>query len=676
MSNKRKSKRLLKFFVSIVVLGMIMFLLPVSNIFAVDGDSKWDCPSTNLSKSPDGGNGAEYFVKYDAKPAGTLTFPGDFVDHNCDPALCANLEITEVVIKTGNHPGLPTGPITLVYYPDGTIRYFVGTSGSGFTEIPSSDWPPGVSGWYTVTFNSTTAPSSATVVQNRIALHDISHVEFYYKCVEVCEGKVTVVKTLNGRPPNDVNFSVDYYIGTPGGATRGPFTLNSDNNWSNTHTLPCGRNYSLWEDEDSLPEGFEFNKITSEGVTNPRIDGNNILFGIGPDNDEGTITIDNTEECKGEVTVKKFLNGGTPTEGFAVDFFVKVGDTTRGPFTLNSGNGWSMTFDTLPCDEVIEIWEDETSLPAGVVFDKIRSTIDGAVINGNSIIFTAASGDNGTIGIMNKEECTGKVTVVKYIDDKVATEGSFTIKISYGDVTREFTLDGSNRYSKTLNLPCGIEYKIWEDEGSLPGGIVFSKIRSTIQGAVIAGNSIIFTASSGNNGTIGIMNTEELYKIVVEKTTDGLVVANTDFNFNLVGPGTNVTKTIKAGAGSSGNITFENLKAGSYILTETNTGFNTWVSFSPDPKTSGSPGKSVTINLPQDADKKNTVYVYFHNDPTNGGDGNGKKDGDGDGIEVLGIQELPFTGFNWIYYVIGMALIIAGGFTSISVTRFLKRKEQ
>ena len=45
-------------------------------------------------------------------------------------------------------------------------------------------------------------------------------------------------------------------------------------------------------------------------------------------------------------------------------------------------------------------------------------------------------------------------------------------------------------------------------------------------------------------------------------------------------------------------------------------------------------------------------------------------------IEVLGIQELPFTGFNWIYYVIGMALIIAGGFTSISVTKLLRRKEQ
>jgi len=45
-------------------------------------------------------------------------------------------------------------------------------------------------------------------------------------------------------------------------------------------------------------------------------------------------------------------------------------------------------------------------------------------------------------------------------------------------------------------------------------------------------------------------------------------------------------------------------------------------------------------------------------------------------IEVLGIQELPFTGHNWIYYVIGMALIMAGGFTGISAIKLLKRKEE
>ncbi|GAG86614.1 unnamed protein product, partial [marine sediment metagenome] len=85
------------------------------------------------------------------------------------------------------------------------------------------------------------------------------------------------------------------------------------------------------------------------------------------------------------------------------------------------------------------------------------------------------------------------------------------------------------------------------------------------------------------------------------------------------------------------------------------------------------------IDLPEDAED-NIVYVYFHNDPTKrgDGDGNGEKGGPppkGE-IEVLGIQELPFTGFNFIYYIIGIALIIAGGATSISLAKLLRRKEQ
>ena len=113
-----------------------------------------------------------------------------------------------------------------------------------------------------------------------------------------------------------------------------------------------------------------------------------------------------------------------------------------------------------------------------------------------------------------------------------------------------------------------------------------------------------------------IMNTEEkLYKIEVMKTTTD-VPAATDFVFNLVGTGTDVTDTITASDGSSGTVTFSSLKAGSYTLTETAPGgFDTWVSFSPDPKTSGNPGKSIAISIPGNVAEEGTVYVYFHNDP-------------------------------------------------------------
>jgi len=104
-----------------------------------------------------------------------------------------------------------------------------------------------------------------------------------------------------------------------------------------------------------------------------------------------------------------------------------------------------------------------------------------------------------------EQVCTGTVTVTKYINGEVASRGSFTIKISYGDVTREFTLDSNNQWSKTLTLPCDTEYVIWEDETSLPKGVVFDRIRSSISGAAIDGNSIIFTATSGKIGRASCM---------------------------------------------------------------------------------------------------------------------------------------------------------------------------
>ena len=404
--------------------------------------------------------------------------------------------------------------------------------------------------------------------------------------------------------------------------------------------------------------------------------------------------------CQGTVTVTKYINGEVASRG---SFTIKIsyGDVTR-EFTLDSSNQWSKTL-TLPCDTEYVIWEDTGSLPSGVVFEKIRSNVLGATIDGNSITFTASSGDNGAIGIMNKTEteCQGTVTVTKYINGEVASRGSFTIKISYGDVTREFTLDSSNQWSKTLTLPCDTEYVIWEDEGSLPSGVVFEKIRSNVLGATIDGNSITFTASSGDNGAIGIMNktetAEELYKIVVEKSTDTAVPGGTTFSFTLNGGN---AITIGAGAGSGGSNSWSGLSAGTYTVAEidANVAFDTWVSKDPDPQNDDSNKVgSVIVTLPDDADGNNTVYVYFHNDPkkTSGNGGTTtvvtvagvteevveveaveeeKEEKKAKAtVEVLGIEELPYTGFNFIFSLAGILLIMAGGILAAAV--FLPRKK-
>jgi len=224
----------------------------------------------------------------------------------------------------------------------------------------------------------------------------------------ICEGRLTVVKTINGQTPSEGSF--DFYIQTPSGAQRGPFTLNSDNGYSMSFDLPCGEGYSLWE--SNVSEGYEFNSLSSNAVTNANIDGSTITFDI-EDEDSGQITIDNKVECQGKITVIKLMDGRTPvppTEG-SFNFYIQTpSGAQRGPFTLNSDNGYSMSFD-LPCARGYSLWEDEENLPDGIVFSRIRSTV--GTITGNRVDFGVGPDTDGTIALINEEVCTGEVTVTK-----------------------------------------------------------------------------------------------------------------------------------------------------------------------------------------------------------------------------------------------------------------------
>jgi protein associated with RNAse G/E len=330
-----------------------------------------------------------------------------------------------------------------------------------------------------------------------------------------CTGRIEVIKYIDGVIAIDGSF--DFYIQTPTGAQRGPFTLDADNNYRMTFDLPCGRGYILWEDETSMEEGFVFKSIRSN-IAGAAVDGNRITFAIGP-NTNGTIGIMNETECTGEVIVTKYIDGALATEG-AYTIKVSNGDWVR-EFDLDESNGWTKTM-YLPCDVEYTLWEDEDSMEEGVVFKSIRTNMNDAVIDGNLITFTATAGPMGAIGIMNETECTGEVIVTKYIDGALATEGAYTIKVSNGDWVREFDLDESNGWTKTMYLPCDVEYTLWEDEDSMEEGVVFSKIRSNIVGRVIDGNLITFTATAGPMGAIGIMNeTECTGEVIVTKYIDG-----------------------------------------------------------------------------------------------------------------------------------------------------------
>lgn len=74
---------------------------------------------------------------------------------------------------------------------------------------------------------------------------------------QVCEGEVTVVKTVDGQAPVE-GQSFDFYIWEPNGTTMGPYTLDFGNNWTLDFLLECGVGYKLWEDLASLPQGLVF----------------------------------------------------------------------------------------------------------------------------------------------------------------------------------------------------------------------------------------------------------------------------------------------------------------------------------------------------------------------------------------------------------------------------------
>ena len=109
MSRIRSKRLLLKFCAGLIIVGMIMLLLPMGNIFA----GGWGPVDSDLTKgdTQDGGNGATYFMKWDSGVDGTLNFPPTGFTSPCAGQA---LEITEVLIKAGGY--------LIVYYPIGSPR--------------------------------------------------------------------------------------------------------------------------------------------------------------------------------------------------------------------------------------------------------------------------------------------------------------------------------------------------------------------------------------------------------------------------------------------------------------------------------------------------------------------------------------------------------------------------
>jgi len=633
MSNKRKSRRLLKFFVSIVVLGMIMFLLPVSNIFAVDGDSKWDCPKSDLTKgfTQDGGNGAVYFVKYDDFFDGT--FPDDYDRTDC-LLPCDPLEITEVLIKAGDN--------LIVYYPDDTVRVWTGSEGQEWDEqIPPGD----ITGCYDVDFNFTGSIATSVDVEQigtDAGCPDISHVEFYYKC-----GDVPTTGTIELTKSGLI------------GADTVDFTLSSTNPvYSQLYTVSVATPTALWT---NLAHGTY--TLTETPDPNNTYKYTLTVTPAGPyDIGEGEgksllyeLTADN--EAKGKIILeKKGL-----LDGDSVDF------------TLTGPNSYSQTRTVTEGGTTTVEWKD---LKHG------QYTLTETPGSGNTHVYALLVAPAGPYNIgdgtdesllytinATNSEVKAYIKICKEVDE-IITATEFHFKITDSNIADKLVTVNAGECSGLIGLPLGT-YEVWETDIGYTvtikvGGVVEVDKKTSPQSVTV----VLDKDDIGKTITVDFNNDPGLGKIKLTK--NGLKAGATAY-FKLKS-GTdyyNTSGIIDNSAAyqgepvtsSSNEVLWSDMPWGTYTFEETIPAGYTFVGYKP--------GKTVTID---ETNQAAIVAVIATNTKTK--DGNGKKDGDGDGIEVLGIQELPFTGFNWIYYVIGMALIIAGGFTSISVTKLLRRKEQ
>jgi hypothetical protein len=321
MSNM-KSRKFMKFFVGLVVLGMIILVIPLQSVFG-DSGSGGDIDLNDYT--PETGS-----------PAGCCTSPGGNVLKWDDNTLFDNEKFWEVDVSD------PMGTYSAICdqgYEPKVIGVCVKTGGLDEQLFEENG---GSNDHVTVVINGSYASVTEKVTTGDGG--DVSHICIYYSCVEIttCEGSITVVKKVGGNTPTEDIGTFSFYI-QKDSDTADKYDLNFANSYSKTiDPLDCG-NYKVWEDESSMPAGYEFSSIQTD-IGSVGGAGNKEVSFTMTDDGSGIITINNSteEDETGSITICKTYTG----EGDPPDYF---------NFTVTGPGGYNNSVQVVPDGDCVTL---------------------------------------------------------------------------------------------------------------------------------------------------------------------------------------------------------------------------------------------------------------------------------------------------------------------------------
>jgi uncharacterized repeat protein (TIGR01451 family) len=619
----------------------------------------WD---TLESSPPDGDNGGAHIWAVDASDPGSekiiVVYYGEASGANSTtgydwgytliplhPTFVSRYDISFDKVFEGLYEGeAVSAAFTLYYDPDGTVP----VSGD---DITGSNPVSITTNGETVTFSGV-VPGDYVIKET---VYPAGYVPMTDKAVTLDEngnvtglpdeinnlsetGTVTIKKYLDGSPATEGSFEFDV---TPDDPDK-DFTLDGSP-YETTINVVCGQTYTITE--DGLSSCHEFDSIDASGLTpnSTPIGDTGIEFtAVGGDN--GTIIFNNTTKTS-TLTVEKWIDDGEGGWKLADEgYFFFDGDL--GPFTLGEYPNSSSVQFTVDCGEEYTI--TETLIPCWVI-DHI--SYDGVILTRpmfqrqQFITFTATSEDGtirfydkrlkGSITICKTDEETGEpllgstfelqqCTLSQNISSAAASESSTVIGgICNWETIREIVLTESNCYTWS-DLYCGL-YRVVET--SAPQGyLTVNPVEVTIGPDNLTHSLREEIADPRKPGKIGIRK--------VDENGDAMVGAGfTLYNST----GTTVVQGEKF-TDDAGNVAFGNLAWGSYLIVETTVpaGYT----------------KVDDVAVIVNAGNAGTVInVTIKNTPGGGG---------GEGLTVLGIQELPFTGMHPAVPISSITMILGG----------------
>ncbi len=403
-------------------------------------------------------------------------------------------------------------------------------------------------------------------------------------CPAVEQYTVTISKMVDDAAATDGSFDFTATwtaANLNGGAeASGNFTLDSGNSWTaTTAAMDAGAAYSVVENNiDATCDAGDTYRLAgySTGATPEEA-------AAGPVGDTASFT----DLQSDEYVVVHNVSCPVGTSSITIVKDGLTGDAVAN-FTHDIPGQPSDTFTLTAADNTVTF----TGLPAGT-YHFTEAPMDGWTLVSTGCAFTPPSlaptaepGNVLTVVLGDDEDqtctftnapVTSSVTVTKYVDGALATDGSFTLTETRGDMsdTSEVALDSSDNFQYVAaDVPFGTSYSLTEngidgtcDEGDTYRLAGFST-GTTLEEALAATPTATLDIASLEADTFVIVWNQDcanIGSITIVKDFNPDADAGVEASFTVEGVG---LTDFSVGEGASNGRTFENLSSGSYTFTE------------------------------------------------------------------------------------------------------------